>query len=107
MGPPSEKGGYVVWSTPHVEGWRASMGPPSEKGGYARQMAGRDLDDCASMGPPSENGGYECMSPCTTCLSEELQWVHRPRTVVMLNARLAKFKGLELQWVHRPRTVVM
>ena len=36
-----------------------------------------------------------------------LQWVHGPRTVVMLPGEPPAAEGLVLQWVHGPRTVVM
>src|SRR5271166_4166186 len=43
-------------------------------------------DEGTSMGPPSENGGYaeKLKVPCST--PKALQWVHRPRTVVMPGA---------------------
>ena len=84
------------------------------------------------MGPRSENRGYalsDCLRLAATCV----QWVHGPRTVVMVQSdhrpasAKAGFNGstvrepwlcmvyhgpswdqyMELQWVHGPRTVVM
>src|SRR5262245_45246584 len=83
------------------------MGPPSENGGYGR--AGHDQRQPlrASMGPPSENGGYGLSPSRGRCGRIKLQWVHRPRTVVVNKCLIAEWPKDLLQWVHRPRTVVM
>src|SRR5262249_26265904 len=86
----------------------------------------------ASMGPPSENGGYNNRRMAACVETGPLQWVHRPRTVVMKKTEIAGRQPSQasmgppsenggyvrcaeccyptealLQWVHRPRTVVM
>jgi len=51
-------------------------------------------DRVASMGPPSENGGYGGR-PRSSFRAFTLQWVHRPRTVVMQKAWEAGGKDKE------------
>ena len=86
------------------------------------------------MGPRSENRGYGVHLRRCVATGRELQWVHGPRTVVMVkltgsgpsraidasmgprsdNRGYVRRRGMpvirggdKLQWVHGPRTVVM
>ncbi len=60
------------------------------------------------MGPRSENRGYPLHHALNIFAAQMLQWVHGPRTVVILKARRTSFPKLaKLQWVHGPRTVVI
>src|ERR1022692_3900014 len=59
------------------------------------------------MGPASENAGYAVVWSAPSWETNVLQWVQRPRTLVMPNSRVADHGGEELQWVQRPRTLVM
>ncbi len=62
----------------------------------------------ASMGPRSENRGYAASWRAGSWLAMELQWVHGPRTVVMIDGTAMQvMAAIWLQWVHGPRTVVM
>ena len=62
----------------------------------------------ASMGPRSEDRGYRG-SRCTKITDKgRLQWVHGPRTVVIVPEDLIAIRTKKkLQWVHDPRTVVI
>ncbi len=70
----------------HTAGERASMGPRSENRGYAVVRTGAHCaGGVASMGPRSENRGYVLPAdPVAATRHQMLQWVHGPRTVVMV-----------------------
>src|SRR5262245_35399184 len=60
------------------------------------------------MGPRSENRGYVGLNRRCSVVTDRLQWVHGPKTVVMhLIGQKYTLSLNELQWVHGPRTVVM
>jgi len=109
----------------------ASMGPASENAGYDHERLGpcafragfngssvrerwlwrakatsavREMT--ASMGPASENAGYADWI-AMICYVQELQWVQRPRTLVMPAGQSRHAAADALQWVQRPRTLVM
>ena len=138
---------------------RASMGPPSENGGYGSAIRddlnrhGRGFNGSTvrerwlwqiGRALPQRharrfNGStvrerwlWRQAASAASCHATSLQWVHRPRTVVMVGAGrrspadAGRFNGstvrerwlwnagvhprlsrLALQWVHRPITVVM
>ena len=111
----------------------ASMGPRSENRGYRLEHAvGFAFPAGASMGPRSENRGYPDAFGNATSFATVLQWVHGPRTVVILlhqttaagrfvasmgprsenrgyrsSAPACARASWSLQWVHGPRTVVI
>ncbi len=115
MGPASENAGYAttipaanrpglsfngssvrerwLWAglpRPYSAGSAASMGPASENAGYGPYHEPRKDHAHASMGPASENAGYAEIKKRATELALKLQWVQRPRTLVM--ARRLKFE---------------
>ena len=85
MGPASENAGYGRRNSASNAGnVGASMGPASENAGYGRRLSAMEACELhASMGPPSDNGGYDRHAERPAVIAEPLQWVHRPRTVVM------------------------
>ena len=86
----------------------ASMGPRSEDRGDVGPARSPRSRAEASMGPRSEDRGDGKVSTVRGGTVEPLQWVHGPRTVVMVNREYLYAEVMELlQWVHGPRTVVM
>ncbi len=84
------------------------MGPRSENRGYSSFSGERqDRIHLASMGPRSENRGYSVFDHGLVSYLTRLQWVHGPRTVVILRQRPRVEDRKRLQWVHGPRTVVI
>ena len=68
---------------------RASMGPRSEDRGYRTpDHAEGLLVRVASMGPRSEDRGYRSRSAKGALSPKPLQWVHSPRTVVIVVVNL-------------------
>src|SRR5947209_3073395 len=66
---------------------RASMGPRSENRGYGPHLGSQGVHGGgASMGPRSENRGYAVWPGASLISAARLQWVHGPRTVVMVGA---------------------
>ncbi len=70
----------------------ASMGPASENAGYGSSSSSDIAFPQASMGPASENAGYDGDISCPRTRNFTLQWVQRPRTLVMTMS----------VWVHAP-----
>ena len=60
------------------------MGPASENAGYGQLSQANDQRTYdASMGPASENAGYVAKLSRPHLPTKTLQWVQRPRTLVM------------------------
>src|SRR5579862_683235 len=61
----------------------------------------------ASMGPRSDNRGYGLGQLFGIGPDTELQWVHGPITVGMIQPSIEISGVIQLQWVHGPITVGM
>ena len=86
----------------------ASMGPRSENRGYGRRRIVVEVSPVRFNGSTVREPWLCNATGPWAWMSDALQWVHGPRTVVMSCSSVGP--GLStpsLQWVHGPRTVVM